>query len=230
MSTLAQGEPSRALILDALFDLPLGASLRQVAEKVGLHANTVAHHVARLRKTGRVRVIRAGYQKRKVLVPVRLRLTEEEAEWLKLGTITARAVVVVARAKGKRVSSAEVAKTLGWHHAVTRYHLQRARTAGILEARPGAGYTLALEREEDRELAGLDPRAWEAVRYIARQGRRVTSHEVMEVFGWSVRTAKWHLGRAAKAGLLTVRLGVNGGYAISAGANRINWQKSDLSE
>lgn len=219
------GEKSRTLILEALLDLPLGASLRDVARHVGKHVNTVQHHVKRMRKTGHVEIIRRGYKQRAVVVPVRVRLGDEERAWLKLGSVTARAIVVVARAGGRRVSSAEVARELGWRAATAGYHLQRARAAGILEARHGAGYTLACACQSERERAGLDDKAFAAVAYVAAQaGRRVSAPEIAHAHDWTLACAKYHLKRAVKADLLTVRQ--SAGYALSAGAERVNWNKS----
>ena len=228
--SVERGDKTRSLILEAILDLPLGASLRDVAAKVGRHVNTVAHHVVKMKRTGHVEVVRRGYQKRKVVVPVRMRLNDQEREWLKLGHITARAIVVVARAEGRRVSSAEVAKALGWNQAVARYHLQRARAAGFVEARHGSGYTLPCAHPVDRERAGLDERAKVAVRYIVEQGRRVSSWEVARVHDWTIRCAKYHLNKAVKAGLLTVHnAGAAGGYEATPGARHVNWTKSAAS-
>ena len=222
-----KGDATRALILESILDLPLGASLRDVAAKVGRHVNTVRHHLGRMKKTGHLEVIRRGYNKRRVVVPVRMRLNDQEREWLKLGHITARAIVVVARAEGRRVSSAEVAKALGWNQAVARYHLQRAREAGFVEARHGSGYTLPCAHPLDRERAGLDERAKVAVRYIVEQGRRVSSWEIARVHDWTIRCAKYHLNKAVKAGLLTVHnAGAAGGYEATPGARLVNWEKS----
>lgn len=223
------GPGTRALILEAILDLPLGASMREVAQRIGKHINTVENHVHRLRKSGQVEVVKRGWKKRKVVVPVRLRVSETEAEWLKLGTLTARAIVIVARSDGQLVSSAQAAKALGWHHAVTRYHLQRARKAGILEAHANSGYRLASGRVAP-EYAGLREQAWCAVRYIAQQeGRRVSSGEIMRVLGWTKSCAKYHLHRATRAGLLSIHAqGQASGYALTPNAHAINWSKGDV--
>lgn len=222
-----KGEKTRALILEAILDLPLGASLRDVAARVGRHVNTVGTHLGKMKRTGHVEVVHRGYKKRRVVVPLRMRLDDREREWLKLGHITARAIVVVARADGKRVSSAEVAAALGWNQAVARYHLQRAREAGLVEARHGSGYTLPCAHPLDRERAGLDERALVAVRYVVEQGRRVSSWEVARAHEWTVACAKYHLRKAVKAGLLTVHdEGRAGGYEATPGARLVNWEKS----
>ena len=222
------GEKTRGLILEAILDLPLGATMREVAARIGKHVNTVDHHVKRLRKSGQVQVVKRGFNKRKVVVPIRLKVSEAEAEWLKLGPITARAIVVVARGEGQRVTSREVAKALGWHLSTARYHLVRASQAGILKGRPMAGYVLTCGAVE-QERAGLHPRAWSAVRHIAEAGRRVSSCEVARAFGWSVPSAKFHLKRAVKAGLLNARnMGASGGDTLSPNARAINWSKSNL--
>ncbi len=222
------GPGTRSLILEAILDLPLGATMREVAQRIGKHVNTVDSHVKRLRKSGQVQVIKRGFNKRKVVVPIRLKVSEAEAEWLKLGPITARAIVVVARAGGERVSSATVAKALGWHQGVTRYHLQRAREAGLLEARHGAGYRLA-HGAVGPEVAGLAPATWEAVRYIAEAGRRVSSGELARALDWSEGTVNYHLKRARKAGLLVAHAqGQAGGWTLSPNARAINWSKGNV--
>lgn len=219
---------TRALVLEAILDLPLGASLRDVAARIGRHVNTVNHHVGKLRKTGHVQIVKRGHQKRKVVVPVRLRLSETEAAWLCLGTTTARAIVVVARAEGEYVTSRIVAETLGWRHSTARYHLVRASQAGILEGRNGAGYAL-LSGTPEQTRAGLNVRAWTAIRWIAQENRRVTSSEVASAMGWTLACAKYHLKRAAQAGLLVAHVeGPHGGYQLSPNARLINWGKSNL--
>ena len=133
----------RSLVLEALLDLPLGTSFREVAARVGKHANTLDFHINKLRKTGHVQVVKRGFHKRKTVVPMRARLSETEAEWLKLGFVTARAIVIVARADGRYVTGREVSKALHWHEGVAGYHLGRAVKAGILEGLSHKGYRLA---------------------------------------------------------------------------------------
>jgi predicted transcriptional regulator len=199
----------------ALLDLPLGAGKRAIGERVGLHENTVRHHVCRLALVGRVRLVKRAYRKRGLVVPARVGLSEGELSWLRVGPLAVRAVAVVAHAGARRVSCSRVARELGWNVGVARYHLQSARKAGLLEAVHGAGYTLPLASDEERALAGLGPRALEAVMLVRRLGRRVSSREVMRHLGWSERTAKWNLRRAVAAGLLVVRLGRCGGYQVA---------------
>ncbi|MFA5862828.1 MAG: hypothetical protein WDA16_14140, partial [Candidatus Thermoplasmatota archaeon] len=180
-----------------------------------------------LKRSGHVIEVKRGFMKRRVIVPVRVRLSDHEREWLKLGVTTARAILIVSRANGQRITSTDVAKQLGWHLAVARHHLQRARKAGVIEARAGQGYTLFCKCDAEREFAGLNPKALEAVRYIQAQGRRVGSWEIARALQWTIRCAKHHLRRAVKAGLLTVRSnGRAGGYAMSAGAALITWRNS----
>jgi DNA-binding IscR family transcriptional regulator len=222
------GEAARATVLDALLDLPLGATLRDLAKRTGRNEGSVAHQVHKLKKTGQVIEVKRGYNKRRVLVPVRLRLSSVELEWLKLGVVTARAILVVARAGGKRVSSSEVARALGWRPCVARCHLQRARAIGLLDARHGAGYSLPLGSDEAREYAGLSIRTFEAVEYVVKQDRRVPSEEIARLFDITAKSARWHLTRAVKAGLLQVRIGQQGGYTATPGAKSVNWTKSTL--
>lgn len=218
------GTKTRGLLLEALFDLPLGASIRELAERVGRAPMTVTHHLGKLQRTGQVQVVQRGYHKRRLVVPVRLRVSETEREWLKLGMVTARAVLVVARAEGRAVTSSEVARILGWSQAVARYHLQRARTAGVLEARHGAGYTLPCSCDVERDRARLHPRTLMAVQHLVEQGRPHSIMELARALSWTRTCAKYHLTRAHKAGLLLVDH--EGNFRPSPGSKLINWTKT----
>lgn len=216
--------PARLVVLEALLDLPLGVSTREIARHIGRASHdTVEGHVARLKRTGHVEVIKRGYQKRRVIVPVRMRLSDTEREWLKLGTTTARAIVIVARANGRPITSGEVAKALGWTRVAALYHLQRAKRAGLLDAKCGTGYTLL------KDGPGLSERYLIATQWIAKHGRQASCIQVAQGLGWNYDVAKYHLAKAVKAGLLTIRYGDrDGAYSLAPGAARIDWNRSNL--
>lgn len=209
--------PERAAVLEALFDLPLGASVRDVARHLGRARQTAEHHLHRLKRSGHVMEIKRGYRKRRVLVPVRVRLTDAEREWLKLGPVTARAILIVSRARGELVTSATVARSLGWTRVGAIYHLRRAVQAGILDAAHNRGYAI-------KDGPGLEDRYLKAVQWIAENGGQAHAWQVAQGLGWSLGTTKRHLARAVHAGLITSQQ--RAGYTISPSAGRINWHKS----